>query len=145
MKKNTLGSLIYLRLARFMNQSNQLSQQFLKRFNVTVAQFDVLVQISEHEPISQQELAQKVLVSPGGISKMLQRLEQEGFIEREIIWKTKFIRLSDKGQEKLSQVYPEQLTFQTSLFENSLTPSEQKELYKLLTKIQQHTEQQLNQ
>lgn len=145
MKKNTLGSLIYLRLARFMNQSTQLSQQFLKRFNVTVAQFDVLVQISEHEPISQQELAQKVLVSPGGISKMLQRLEQEGFIEREIIWKTKFIRLSDKGQEKLLQVYPEQLTFQTSLFENSLTPSEQKELYKLLTKIQQHTEQQLNQ
>ena len=143
MNKNTLGALIYLRIARFTNQSNELSHQFLADYGLTAAQFDVLLQLSEHQPVSQQELAEKVLVSPGGMSKMLKRLEQEGLIQRQVEWKTKFIRLSDKGQERLESVYPKQLAFQTSLFEASLTKSEQKELYKLVTKLQQKTEQTL--
>ncbi len=42
MRDNTIGSLIWLRLIRFTNQSNQMSNEFLKRFDLTTAQFDVL-------------------------------------------------------------------------------------------------------
>ncbi len=82
MRNNTIGSLIWLRLMRFTTQSNQLSNEFLKRFDLTTAQFDVLMQISVYQPLTQSELAEKVTVTQGGISRMLVRLEKEGYIVR---------------------------------------------------------------
>ena len=96
MRKNTLGSLIWLRIARFTHQSNLLSNEFLKQFGITAAQFDVLNQVSTYQPITQSQLAVKVTVSEGGISRMLTRLEQEGYIQRKQDWKTKWITLDFK-------------------------------------------------
>jgi len=71
MRKNTRGSLIWLRMMRFTHQSNLLSNEFLKQYDLTTAQFDVLNQISTNEPLTQSELAEKVTVTQGGISRML--------------------------------------------------------------------------
>lgn len=138
--KNTLGILLWLRIARFTHQSNLLSNVFLKQFGITAAQFDVLTQISNYQPIIQSELAVKLTVSEGGVSRMLTRLEQEGYIERKQEWKTKWITLTLNGKEKIEEVFEQQKVFQTSLFDDSLTKEEQKTLYKLMTKLQKHTE-----
>ncbi|SCL86389.1 Protein of unknown function [Bacillus cytotoxicus] len=37
MRKSTLSSLIWFRLARFTHQSNLLSNEFLKQFHITAA------------------------------------------------------------------------------------------------------------
>lgn len=140
LKKNTLGSLIWLRISRFTHQSNLLSNEFLKHFDITAAQFDVLNQISTYQPITQSELAVKVTVSEGGISRMLKRLEQEGYIQRKQDWKTKWITLTSKGQEKMHEVFDHQLHFQTNLVNECLTEEEQKTLYKLMSKLQRNTE-----
>ena len=42
LKRNTLASLIWLRMTRFTHQSNLLSNDNLKPFGLTSAQFDVL-------------------------------------------------------------------------------------------------------
>lgn len=143
MKKNTLGSLTFLRISRFANQSNQLSNQYLKQFDLSAAKFDTMVQIEQFQPIPQQELAKKVTVSQGGMSKMLDRLEKEGYIYRSVDWKVKHVSLTTKGQEKLDGVYEKQLNFQTQLFDECLSKKEQKELYKLMTRLQNHTNKQL--
>ncbi|MDT2834566.1 MarR family transcriptional regulator [Vagococcus carniphilus] len=143
MKKNTLGSLTFLRISRFANQSNQLSNQYLKQFDLSAAKFDTMVQIEQFQPIPQQELAKKVTVSQSGMSKMLDRLEKEGYIYRSIDWKVKHVSLTTKGQEKLDGVYEKQLNFQTQLFDDRLSKEEQKELYKLMTRLQNHTNKQL--
>src|SRR5699024_5844911 len=96
MKKNTLGSLIWLRLSRFTHQSNLLSNEFLKQYDLTTAQFDVLNQIATYGPLTQSELAKKVTVTQSGISRMLARLEKEQLIERKQEWKTKTISLTNK-------------------------------------------------
>lgn len=140
MKKNTLGSLIWLRMARFTHQSNQLSNEFLKQFDLSSAQFDVLNQISVYEPISQRELAQKVTVTQGGISRMVGRLERDGLIKRKQEWKTKQISLTKKGAKKLQTAFEGQLQFQTSLFDESLTRKEQKTLLTLMKKLQKTSE-----
>jgi len=143
-KKNTLGSLIWLRIMRFTHQSNLLSNEFLKQYDLTTAQFDVLVQISTYEPLTQSELAQKVTVTQGGISRMLARLEKDGLIERKQDWKTKMISLTDAGREKLESAFPAQLTFQTSFFEDCLSKEEQKTLLSLMSRVQKHSEEKFN-
>ena len=143
LRKNTLGSLIWLRIARFTHQSNLLSNDFLKQFEITTAQFDVLNQVSTYQPITQSKLATKVTVSEGGISRMLTRLEQEGYIQRKQDWKTKWITLTNKGEDKMQEVFEHQLTFQTSILDGCLTEEEQKTLYRLMTKLQKNTENRL--
>lgn len=141
--KNTLASLTWLRIARFTQQSNALSNDFLKQYGLTAAQFDVLVQIATSEPITQQQLASQILVSEGSISRMLSRIEALGWIMRHKEWKTNWISLTPTGKALLDRVYEAQLAFQSSLFEDVLTTQEQKTLYDLMTKLQKHTNQQL--
>ncbi|MCR8844490.1 MarR family transcriptional regulator [Paenibacillus sp. SC116] len=140
MRNNTIGSLIWLRLMRFTNQSNQMSNEFLKRFDLTTAQFDVLMQIRTYQPLTQMELAEKVIVTQGGISRMLARLEKEGYIVRKQDWKTKTISLTEKAEAILEHVMPEQLAFQTSFFDDVLSEEEQKTLYALMTRVHKHSE-----
>lgn len=135
MRNNTIGSLIWLRLMRFTNQSNQLSNEFLKRFDLTTAQFDVLVQIQIYQPLAQSELAERVIVTQGGISRMLTRLEKEGYIIRKQDWKTKTICLTEQAELILEEALPAQLAFQSSFFEEVLTKEEEKTLYKLMTRV----------
>ncbi len=139
MEKNTLGSLIWLRIIRFTNISNQLSNEFLKEFGLTTAQFDVLVQIQVYKSITQMELAEKATVTQGGISRMLTRLEKEGYINRTQDWKTKYITLTESGEAIVNKAMPHQLKFQTSFFEDALTESEQKTLYQLMTKVHKNS------
>lgn len=141
MKNHTMGSLIWLRLMRFTHQSNLLSNEFLKDFDLTTAQFDVLLQISIYAPITQSDLAQKVTVTQGGISRMLSRLEQDGLIERKQDWKTKYISLTMHGQQLLQNAFDAQLAFQSSFFDEVLTDDEQKTLYKLMSRVQKNSEQ----
>ncbi|MEH6942229.1 MarR family winged helix-turn-helix transcriptional regulator [Bacillus sp. JJ722] len=139
MDRNTLSSLIWLRLARFASHSNQLSNEYLKRFNLTAAQFDVMIQIQVYQPITQAELAEKIIVTQGGISRMLVRLEKEGFIVRKQEWKTKYICLTDKGNEIINNTMPHQLAFQSSFFDEVLNEGEKKTLYKLISRVQKNS------
>ncbi|HBJ02129.1 MarR family transcriptional regulator [Lysinibacillus sp. FSL R7-0073] len=141
MKNHTLGTLTWIRMMRFTAQSNQLSNEFLKRFDLTTAQFDVLIQIKTYAPITQCQLAEKVTVTQGGMSRMLARLEKEGLIERKQNWKTKAISLTAKGEQMIDAATPSQLHFQSSFFEDVLTDEEMKTLYKVMTKLEKHSQE----
>lgn len=140
MRNNTMGSLIWLRLMRFTTHSNQLSNEFLKRFDLTTAQFDVLVQIHVYQPLTQSELAEKVTVTQGGISRMLARLENDGYIMRKQDWKTKTISLTKKGEAILDESMPAQLSFQSSFFDDVLNEEEKKTLYTLMTRVHKYSQ-----
>ena len=140
MEKHTLGTLTWLRIMRFTNESNQLSNEFLKQFGLTTAQFDVLVQVQVYEPLTQSELAERATVTQGGMSRMLARLEKEGYIIRKQDWKTKTIQLTAKGHDVLKEALPAQLAFQSSFFEEALSEEEQKTLYALITKVHKNSE-----
>lgn len=144
MTDHRLSTLIWVRMARFVQHSNRLSNEFLKQYGLTAAQFDVLSQIQAAEPLTQQELAQRLTVTNGGISRMLARLEQEGLIIRKQKWREKHIELSPKGKELLAEVVPQQVQFQATLFNEVLSAEEKKELYRLVTKLQKHSLQKLN-
>ena len=130
-----LSTLIWLRMARFVQNSNQLSTEHLRQFGLTVAQFEALAHIRNFEPITQSELATGLTVSGGGISRMLTRLESEGLISREQDWKTKHISLTPKGRELLERAFPSQQKQQASLFDDSLSEDEKVQLHALMKKL----------
>ncbi|WP_227492692.1 MarR family winged helix-turn-helix transcriptional regulator [Brevibacterium sp. CFH 10365] len=131
----SLSTLIWLRMARFVQNSNQLSNEHLRQFGLTVAQFEALAHIRNFEPITQSALAEGLTVSGGGISRMLARLEAEGLISREQDWKTKHISLTTKGRALLERAFPSQLQQQSSLFDDALTEDEKAQLHALMKKL----------
>ncbi|OMD61901.1 MarR family winged helix-turn-helix transcriptional regulator [Paenibacillus odorifer] len=135
---NKLSLLIWLRLVRVYDNSNDLSNEFLKQFDLTVSQFDALVQILLHQPVTQMDIAEHLTITKGGVSHMLGRLEKEGWVERKQDWKVKYISLTEKGQALIEKVLPLQSDFQASLFD-PLTDDEKKVFYSMLKKIHRHS------
>lgn len=139
MNDRPLGLLIWLRMARFVQRSNQISNEFLSHSGLSVAQFEVLSHIKAYQPVTQTDLASRLVVTGGGISRMLSRLESCGLISRETEWKTKYISLTDMGGELLDLIYLDQVRLQASMFDDVLTENEQKQLYTLMRKVHQNS------
>ncbi len=132
--------LSWIRITRFQQIGNHLSNEFLQPFCITVAQFDVLIQVFAHQPLSQQELAEYLSISGGGVSHMVKRLEKMDLIVRKQDWKVKYISLTDKGQALLEEIIPLLSDFQTSMFD-VLDEQELQQLYKTMRKLHQHNVQ----
>lgn len=139
MEDLSLSTLIWLRMVRFVQNSNQMSNTHLRRFDLTIAQFEMLSYIRAYEPVTQSDLAKGLTVSGGGASRMLSRLEREGLISREQDWKTKFISLTDSGRRLLKEAYPAQLDFQSELFDEVLDEEEKTQLHALMKKLYEHS------
>ncbi|WP_100407336.1 MarR family winged helix-turn-helix transcriptional regulator [Bacillus solitudinis] len=133
-QEERLGILLWFRFARFYNRSIRLSNQHLKRWDLTISQFDLLVQIGAHQPISQQELAGKLFVTKGNLTQLITKLERMELVKRTQEWRTKLITLTDKGTTLYSEVVPQQERFQAAQFQG-LTKVEQKQLMSLLKKL----------
>ncbi|WP_405081434.1 MarR family winged helix-turn-helix transcriptional regulator [Paenibacillus chitinolyticus] len=137
-QEEKLGVLIWFRLSRVYNQSIRQSNQHLKAWNLSAAQFDVLAQVGSHERLTQQELADKLLVTKGNITQLLSKMEELGWIRREQEWKTKYISLTAEGQALFDEAVPQQEQFQASQF-GALDREEKKQLLELLKKVQKQS------
>lgn len=134
-RERMISILAWFRLSRFYHESIRRSNQHLKKWDLTISQFDVLAQVGASEPISQQELAEKLLVTKGNVTHMLAKMEQLGWVKREREWKTKYITLTPKGKRMLEDVLPAQEQFQADQFKN-LSFEEKKQLHELLKKLE---------
>ncbi|SFL60110.1 DNA-binding transcriptional regulator, MarR family [Paenibacillus sp. 1_12] len=134
-QEKRLGILLWFRLSRFYNQSIRETNQYLKKWEMTAAQFDVLAQVGAAGRISQQDLADKLVVTKGNIAQIIQKVEELGWITREQDWKTKYVSLTAQGQAIYGDVVPMQEHFQAAQF-NKLNTTEQKQLLDLLKKLQ---------
>jgi MarR family transcriptional regulator, organic hydroperoxide resistance regulator len=73
---------VWFRLARLNSQAKAVLAEELREIDLSVPQCDVLTTLTEREGISQQELAQRLYVTKGNISGLLDRLERSGLVER---------------------------------------------------------------
>src|SRR5699024_12795716 len=121
-------------MARFVQNSNQVSNEYLRQFGITVAQFEALAAIRNFQPFTQSDLAAGLTVSGGGISRMLARLEREGLIRREQEWKTKHISLTAEGRALIDRAYPVQVA-QQSTMSDCLDEDETPQLHALMKRL----------
>ena len=73
---------VWFRLIRLEARMQAAVGERLRLIGVSIPQCDVLTTLSEKEGVSQQELAQRLYVTKGNISGLLDRLEAAGFVER---------------------------------------------------------------
>jgi DNA-binding MarR family transcriptional regulator len=126
--------LAWLRLARVFQKVNRASSEHLRAWGLSLAQFDVLAQVGSAEGITQQELADKLLVTKGNICQLLDRLEEHGLIRREQQGRVNHLVLTDAGQQLYREVVPSQEAFIAERF-STLAAEEQAQLLTILRKL----------
>ena len=76
---------VWFRLLRLQTGLELAVSARLRLIGLSVAQCDVLTTLTEQEGVSQQDLAQRLYVTKGNISSLLDRLAAAGWVERRII------------------------------------------------------------
>lgn len=76
---------VWFRLLRLNTRIRMAMATRLRKLEVSAPQCDVLTTLTEAEGISQQELAQRLYVTKGNISGLIDRLAEAGLVERRSI------------------------------------------------------------
>jgi DNA-binding MarR family transcriptional regulator len=124
----------WMRLARVFQKIDRASEVHLRPWNLNVAQFDVLARVGAAKGITQQELADRLLVTKGNISQLLDRLERRGLLKRCQEGRTNTLSLTEEGQQLYAQVVPAQEEMVAQHF-SALTSQEVNQLLHLLRKL----------
>ena len=126
--------LAWLRLARVFQKVDRASVTHLRTWGLSVAQFDVLAQVGSAEGMTQQELAQSLLVTKGNVTQLLDRMEESGWIRRCQEGRCNRLVLTDEGRRLYAGVVPAQEDLITRLFA-TLSPSERAALLDTLRRL----------
>jgi DNA-binding MarR family transcriptional regulator len=73
---------IYFRFIRLQQRVFGEMAQTLKPTGLSIPQFDVLSTLTEQEGLSQSDLAQRLYVTKGNVSGLIDRLVDAGYVER---------------------------------------------------------------
>jgi DNA-binding MarR family transcriptional regulator len=131
---NRPSVMAWMRLARVFQKIDRASEVHLRPWNLNVAQFDVLARVGAAKGITQQELADRLLVTKGNISQLLDRLERRGLLKRCQEGRTNTLSLTEEGQQLYAQVVPAQEEMVAQHF-SALTSQEVNQLLHLLRKL----------
>ncbi len=128
------GVLAWLRLARVYHKVDRATARLLKPWSLTVAQFDVMVQVGAAEGLTQQDLADKLLVTKGNVTQVLDRLEKDGLVERRQHGRANLLYLTPRGRSLHDDVLPVQESMIGAAF-GGLPPHERARLLAALRRL----------
>jgi DNA-binding MarR family transcriptional regulator len=76
---------VWFRFLRLHNRVSLAMTARLKAIGLSIPQFDLLSTLSEREGITQSELAERLYVTKGNVSGLVDRLVEAGLVERRAI------------------------------------------------------------
>lgn len=131
---------LWVVLARAYNAVAEHDRASLAREGFTPAEFAVLEVLYHKGPLLLGEVQRKVLVSSGGITYLVDRLEERGLVERRPCAedrRARYAALTPEGEALIRRIFPvhaERLERALS----GLTEEEQREAVRLLRKLGLH-------
>ena len=128
------GVLAWLRLARVFQKVQHASAEGLRAEGLSVGQFDVLAQVGATEGMTQQEVAESLLVTKSNVCQLLDRMEQAGLVERRQQGRTKRLFLTPAGRRVHDRVVPAHEQRIAGLF-SALSVDEKLRLIRTLRKL----------
>lgn len=132
----------WIQMVRTYTRLERRLEQMLDRHGVSLPQFDVLATLRAGEGITQQELAQHLLVTKGNVCALLDRMEVGGWVERRTDpddRRANRLYLTRKGKEVLVAAFPEHQAFLKRAM-TALRPAEVQSLYDLLDRLEEGIE-----
>lgn len=126
--------LAWVRLLRVSQKVERGLALQLRRWGLNSAQFDVLAQVGAAEGLTQQELADHLLVTKGNVAQLVARLEGRGMIERRPRGRTNRLYLTDEGRGLFERVVPAHEALVDERL-SALSKEERKSLHELLRKL----------
>ncbi len=110
---------------------------YLKDYNLTAGKFNILFVLKSHggvEGIKQVEISKHLIVTPSNMTKMVDKLEKEGFVTRSALEgdrRVNMVKITGKAQELLENIWDGyNKVIQNSV--QNLSPTQQKQLAGLL-------------
>jgi DNA-binding MarR family transcriptional regulator len=127
----------WLQLVRAYNYMEARISADLRRADLTLARFDVLVVLAKWGPMSQQALADRLLVTKGNVVGLIDKLSTRGLVERqpsETDGRVNLLRVTPAGKRIVERVLPRQMQLIAGLMQ-PLTEREAASLQALLTRL----------
>ncbi len=123
--------------------TRELSSRLEAAHRISLRDFDVLVQLyfaPEHR-LRRIDLARTVILSPSGITRLLEGLERSGWVAKhqcESDARVTWAVLTDAGVEKVEACRPTHLADVEELFGSRFSPEEQEQLAEMLARLPLH-------
>ncbi|MGX9807860.1 MarR family winged helix-turn-helix transcriptional regulator [Exiguobacterium acetylicum] len=121
-------------ISTYHNQQIKHVNAFLKHWDLSHTNLEVLRCLQTTSCTSQKEIAERIQVTDGTISHGIKRLFERQLITRKRKWKTNYLLLTDKGTAILQEVLPAYERFQQQQFA-ALTARQQEELIRFFDKL----------
>ena len=139
-RKRDQRFLAWYRLLRMVKKAaGYISPAFVDA-DLSRPQFDLLGAIAMDEGQTQQRYAERMTVTKGNITQLLDRLEKSRLVMRRKEGRTNYLYLTESGWALMGRVSPAHDALLYQMFE-ALTPDEVKELARILRKLEQNIEQ----
>lgn len=138
------GILAWIHLMRIHDQVQKIETAHLAQFNLTLPQFDVLVQLYREEGITQQALADRLFVTKGNVCGLMDRMMEQELVERRADPQDRrayMLHLTPKGKRLIENVLPAHSQLVAAQF-CPLAPEKQKQLLDLLGELDRALERQ---
>jgi DNA-binding MarR family transcriptional regulator len=124
----------WLRLMRVYQKIDRTSAENVRAWGISVAQFDVLAHVGAREGMTQQELADSLLVTKGNVCQLVGKLEDRGLISRCQQGRANRLFLTFEGRRLFEEVVPAQEAMISERF-SALSDEEQAQLHELLRRL----------
>ncbi len=128
---------LWITLARCYSTYSRAVAGKVSEYGLTTPQFGILEALYHLGPLSLGELAEKLLVTGGNVTYVMDRLEEQGLVYRERSPKDRRVvqaKLTTEGRDLIAGVFPGHGDFIEEL-SGHLDPQEQEEARRLLKKL----------
>jgi MarR family 2-MHQ and catechol resistance regulon transcriptional repressor len=113
------------------------AQADVARHGLTLAEFGILEALHHKGPLLLGEVQKKILVSSGGITYLVDRLEQKGLVERQQCptdRRARYAALTPEGEALIRRIFPEHARALEHAL-SGLDPAEKAEAIRLLRQL----------
>lgn len=124
-------------LVRAYQAFSAYSETFVRQYDLTPAQFDVIATLGNTNGMSMGEIGEKTLITKGTLTGVIDRLEKKALVTREIPpgdRRSILVKLTPAGETLFEEVFPAHLTDMQAHFEQ-FDPSELDLLRVLLRRL----------
>ncbi len=134
---------LFVVLSRAAMAVNRHSEADIARYGLSAGEFAVLEALYHRGPLLLGEVQRKVLVSSGGVTYLVDRLEEQGYVERQECpgdRRARYAALTAKGKRLIGTIFPGHAeALQAAL--GGLTLEEKRQAIELLRKLGTYAEE----